>query len=188
MIGRCALVGKGGRMKKAAFLLCGSIFLLSGCVVRTYSITRDRVDQDLNAGNRGYLMGTAPQGEEKERTGSRTTQVVEVELRSPLKFEKTRKIQANTLKAETNMGNQGYVTGAPLNETESPVTFEKYTVEKNDTLQKISQKFYGTTKKWTKIFDANKDSLKTPNKIRPGQILNIPVLQESMKETKENLK
>jgi nucleoid-associated protein YgaU len=66
------------------------------------------------------------------------------------------------------------------------VNIQKYTVQKGDTLQKISKKFYGTTKKWTKIYEANKDIIKGPNKIYPGQAINIPV--EPLKEPKENLK
>jgi nucleoid-associated protein YgaU len=71
---------------------------------------------------------------------------------------------------------------------------EKYTVAKNDTLQKISKKFYGTTKRWMKIYDANKDVLRAPDKLYPGQVLNIPagpkVAAESNKmlEPQENLK
>ena len=51
-----------------------------------------------------------------------------------------------------------------------------YVVQKGDTLQKISDKVYGTTKKWKKIFDANRDILEDPNKIKPGQKLVIPEL------------
>ncbi|HAJ56142.1 MAG TPA: hypothetical protein DCL35_00035 [Candidatus Omnitrophica bacterium] len=49
-----------------------------------------------------------------------------------------------------------------------------YTVEPNDTLGKISLKVYGTAKKWKKIFEANADQLKTPDKIYAGQVLKIP--------------
>jgi len=49
-----------------------------------------------------------------------------------------------------------------------------YTVEKGDTLQKISEKAYGTTKKWKKIFEANRNILESPDKIKPGQELVIP--------------
>ena len=37
-----------------------------------------------------------------------------------------------------------------------------------------------------KIYNANKDTLKSSNSIRVGQVINVPI--ESMKETKENLK
>ena len=64
--------------------------------------------------------------------------------------------------------------------------FEQYSVGKNDTLQKISKKFYNTTKKWPKIYEANKDILRTPDKLYPGQTLKIPKSKGS--ETEENLK
>ena len=49
-----------------------------------------------------------------------------------------------------------------------------YTVQKNDTLQKISYTFYNTTRRWNKIFEANRDILKSPDSIYPGQVLKIP--------------
>ena len=49
-----------------------------------------------------------------------------------------------------------------------------YKVRKGDTLQKISQKFYGTTKKWPQLYKANQDRLKGPNRLFPGQVLVIP--------------
>nr|MBU1327838.1 LysM peptidoglycan-binding domain-containing protein [Candidatus Omnitrophota bacterium] len=49
-----------------------------------------------------------------------------------------------------------------------------YIVQKGDTLQKISEKFFGTTQKWKSIYDANKHILKSPDRIRPGQKLAIP--------------
>lgn len=172
--------------------LISCIFLLSGCVVRTYSVTKDRVDQDLAMGNRGYLKGQAP-AETKERKATRTTQVVEVELYSPVKFEKMPKPQqapaerAPLEKTEdkTAWGNRGYITEGPA-PSMPKINIEKYTVQKGDTLQKISKKFYGTPKRWNRIYEANKDNLRAPDKIYPGQVLDIPV--EALKETKENLK
>ena len=49
-----------------------------------------------------------------------------------------------------------------------------YVVKSGDTLQEISQKFYGTTKKWRKIYDANKSKVKDPNKLQVGTKLTIP--------------
>ena len=56
-------------------------------------------------------------------------------------------------------------------------SFSQYTVQKNDTLQKISSKFYGTTTKWTKLYKENKDVIKNPNKLRPGTVIKIPLLK-----------
>jgi nucleoid-associated protein YgaU len=49
-----------------------------------------------------------------------------------------------------------------------------YEVAAGDTLSKISKKFYGDAGKYMKIFDANKDQLSDPDKIKPGQKLKIP--------------
>jgi nucleoid-associated protein YgaU len=49
-----------------------------------------------------------------------------------------------------------------------------YTVETGDTLSRISQKVYGTSGRWTEIFEANRDQLPSPNALRVGQVLRIP--------------
>jgi nucleoid-associated protein YgaU len=173
----------------------GFVFILSGCVVRTYPLTRDRIDQDLTAGNRGYLKGQAP--EAKERTMERTTRVIEIEVGSPIKFEgspKRKPVKEEVISAPAPTqdselwGNRGYTTDSETPEIqEASASFEKYTVKKGDTLQKISKKFYGTTKRWNKIYKAN--DLKSQNKIYPGQVLNIPLdPQEKLMEPQENLK
>ena len=49
-----------------------------------------------------------------------------------------------------------------------------YVVRKGDTLSKIAEEFYGDRMLYPKIFEANTDILKDPNKIKPGQKLRIP--------------
>ena len=49
-----------------------------------------------------------------------------------------------------------------------------YTVQKGDTLSKISKQFYGDAGEYMKIFSANSDQLSDPNKIQVGQVLKIP--------------
>jgi LysM repeat protein len=49
-----------------------------------------------------------------------------------------------------------------------------YTVKPGDTLSKISKQFYGDANKYMKIFEANRDKLKDPDKIQVGQELVIP--------------
>jgi nucleoid-associated protein YgaU len=51
----------------------------------------------------------------------------------------------------------------------------KYKVKKGQTLADVSQDVFGTTKKWKKIYEANKDKIKDPNKIYAGQVLEIEV-------------
>jgi len=51
---------------------------------------------------------------------------------------------------------------------------QTYTVASGDTLSKIAKKFYGDANKWRQIFDANRDIIKNPDLIYPGQTLKIP--------------
>jgi nucleoid-associated protein YgaU len=51
---------------------------------------------------------------------------------------------------------------------------QSYTVKSGDTLSKISKQFYGDANSYMRIFDANRDQLKDPNLIKPGQVLKIP--------------
>jgi LysM repeat protein len=49
-----------------------------------------------------------------------------------------------------------------------------YTVKSGDTLSKIAKEHLGDANAYMKIFDANKDQLTDPDKIKPGQVLKIP--------------
>lgn len=49
-----------------------------------------------------------------------------------------------------------------------------YTVAAGDSLSKIASKFYGDGNKWKRIFEANRDTVKNPDLIHPGQVLKIP--------------
>jgi nucleoid-associated protein YgaU len=49
-----------------------------------------------------------------------------------------------------------------------------YVVVSGDSLSKIAKREYGDANAWPKIFEANKDILKDPDKIQPGQKLKIP--------------
>ncbi|MFY2557491.1 LysM peptidoglycan-binding domain-containing protein [Corallococcus terminator] len=49
-----------------------------------------------------------------------------------------------------------------------------YTVKSGDTLGKLAKDIYGDVKLYPKIFDANKDQLKDPDKIKVGQVLKLP--------------
>ncbi len=51
---------------------------------------------------------------------------------------------------------------------------EYYTVELKDDLVKISEKLSGDFRNWKKIYDANRDKIKDPTLIYPGQKLLIP--------------
>ncbi len=69
------------------------------------------------------------------------------------------------------------VTGgvpAPTAAAAAPATAKVHVVEKGDTLGAIAKKYYGKAGAYMKIFEANKDILTDPDKIKPGQKLRIP--------------
>jgi len=49
-----------------------------------------------------------------------------------------------------------------------------YTVVAGDTLSKIAKREYGDASKWHHIYEANKDAIKNPDLIYPGQTFKIP--------------
>jgi len=49
-----------------------------------------------------------------------------------------------------------------------------YVVKSGDTLSGIALDMYGDAGRWPEIFEANKDKIKDPNLIYPGQELRIP--------------
>jgi nucleoid-associated protein YgaU len=62
----------------------------------------------------------------------------------------------------------GAAPGAPA-EQEST-----YTVKPGDTLSKIAQQVLGNANAYMEIFNANRDQLSDPDKIKPGQVLKLP--------------
>jgi LysM repeat protein len=51
---------------------------------------------------------------------------------------------------------------------------QTYTVKGGDTLSKISKQYYGDANEYMRIFYANRDKLRDPDKIQVGQQLTIP--------------
>ncbi|MFC1704157.1 LysM peptidoglycan-binding domain-containing protein [Candidatus Omnitrophota bacterium] len=164
--------------------------MFSGCFVRTYTVRKERVDQEVS-GNRGYIQGSAPAMEEvTPRKKKRTTFVVEVETESHVQPEErvgtSRDAGVQTYEEvdaleyeEEPAGvvfEEGYMDmdESPEEDVVSEQTFVEYKVEEGDTLQKISKKFYDTYRKWQQIYDANTDTLKDPNRIKPGMIIRVP--------------
>ena len=49
-----------------------------------------------------------------------------------------------------------------------------YVVVSGDSLSKIAKREYGDGNKWRKIYEANRDIIKDPDLIYPGQELKIP--------------
>ena len=57
--------------------------------------------------------------------------------------------------------------------TTAPTT-RTYTVVRGDCLWNIAKKYYGNGSQYTKIYNANRDKIKNPSLIYPGQVFVIP--------------
>jgi len=52
----------------------------------------------------------------------------------------------------------------------------KYNPSRRDCLWRIAERFYGNPRLWTRIYEANRDTVRNPHFIKPGQSLKIPLL------------
>jgi LysM repeat protein len=61
-------------------------------------------------------------------------------------------------------------------------SLEQYTVIKDDCLWNIAKKYYTNPFLWVKIYQQNKDMIKNPDLIYPGQVFIIPDIETEEKE------
>lgn len=172
--------------------------------VRSYLQDMPRVDQKRDAGNAGYIMGKPVEdAAEYKKTRklfiwefNRKTRVTDTEVdieetyksstpqppapassARPARTEQVIKEERTTTTSRIQLpdfDSATYHKEAAASMVE-PVSFVDYTIEKNDTLQKISKKFYDSYSKWPKIYDANRDRIDNPNVLKPGVNIRIPL-------------
>lgn len=114
--------------------------------------------QNLNMeGDKLLIRASAPSAELKNRVWD------QIKLVDPSYSDLTADIQAPEAAAAAAASG-----AAPSTSTRT------YTVQPGDSLSKISKQFYGDANKYMKIFEANKDKLSDPDKIKAGMNLLIP--------------
>lgn len=99
------------------------------------------------------------------------------ELRHPVTNEITRAMISVTLKRASDAAPAvGPITGGtkPAPAPPQPAPQRRYTVVRGDCLWKIAQRFYGKGTLWPRIYDANRNQIKKPDLIYPGQVFVIP--------------
>lgn len=120
---------------------------------------------------------TLPAGEGVGAVAEKTTLSVDVAM--PAKYGETEEASKKVVISSETQEGAGEVVDTQVAETSAEGTavssdIVEYKIQEGDTLDKIARKFYGAGSKWTLIFEANKDVIKSPEKIWPGMVLKIP--------------
>ena len=97
------------------------------------------------------------------------TAIIKGEADSPGAMEKAVLMAGNAMGISTVEASE---LGYP--ETEETVESQFYIIKKGDTLWGIAKEFYGNGAKHELIFAANREVIKDPDKIFPGQKIRIP--------------
>lgn len=185
-------------MKRLGSMVVSTVVLsLSGCArITSQVVEKPRVDQELQ-GNQGYLQGTAP----APATHKTTRRMVQTDIELPTLEElnpwrkpkstpesaassKALALPSEPMPMESRPWREPMEMEEPISATlptrpmeleEAPAKSTTYTVKAGDTLEKIAAQVYGDGSQWRSIYQANRESLKSPNRIYPGQKLAIPL-------------
>lgn len=71
--------------------------------------------------------------------------------------------------------------GAKVDSTAEIAGTQPYTIQKGDTLSKIAQQHYGRANDWRRIYEANRDVIDDPDKIYPGQEIQLPPAEAAVR-------
>jgi len=175
------------------------VCLIAGCTgsagvsARSYLADQERVDQDMSddGNNYGYIYGDPSPEDRSEYKKTRQVYVVEFTKEADEKVgdvivlpARERPVSLPPVDRRRRDPDPEQLVIPDFDDAmidEDPVVMETnyvdYTVQKNDTLQKISKKHYDTYRRWQEIFEANTDVMADPNKLKPGMTLRIPVDQ-----------
>ena len=142
----------------------------SGCRTATRIIQEPRVDLELAGGNRGYLVGNPPSVSESRKT---TRQMVETEIEVPgfRRGGAAPVTLGDVAPPEMDFGEE-----AAMPEEGVWQRYDTYVVKQGETLWSIASQpeVFGDARKWRRLYDANRDVLKSPDRLRPGMTLRIP--------------
>lgn len=186
------------------FSLIAVLVIASGCGLKaqTYVMNKERVGIEKGTGNAGYLSGTPVYVEPTQKT----RKVYILEITKSIPESEAKKIEQE-LSTTTTTNVESPVSSAPVAEEPvhhqtpkivipaieddeakdvkvsvqkvavGPTEAVTYTVQKDDTLQKIAKKYYGSYAGWLKIYNANKAKIKNPNLLKSGTVITIPAVK-----------
>jgi len=187
--------------------LLSLVVFAAGCGIeaKTYVMDKPRVGIDLTSGNGGCIYGKCPpqtiskptrrtyvleltrpvpESEVQKLEQTAVTAIIDTPSAPPASSDSTAPAAAAdsapaAVPAEPVIPVIGDQPAAAVASSDqgSAAGAQTYTVQKDDTLQKISKKLFGSYGKWYKIYEANKDKIKNPNFVKPGTVLNIPAIK-----------
>jgi nucleoid-associated protein YgaU len=118
--------------------------------------------------NKLFIQGTAPSEDAKNQLWN------QVKLVDPTYSDLTADITAEPGAGSQSTPPHASQQGADTAQVHVRNDGQTFTVQTGDTLTKISKEVYGDANAYMEIFNANKDQLESPDKIRAGQVLKIP--------------
>ena len=62
----------------------------------------------------------------------------------------------------------------PVTNHEPEIHTGEYTIQPNDTLSHLAERFLGSSSRYRDLYELNRDRLKSPNDLRPGKTIRIP--------------
>ena len=84
------------------------------------------------------------------------------------------------------IGTDGSITTELIDHVSGEGMNASYTVQSGDSLSRIAKRELGSYQLWNVIYEANRDQIRDPNVIRPGQVLVIPGSQTGEGEKAED--
>ena len=162
---------------RRAFQLCvmGLVSALAagGCRTATRVTQVPRVDLALEGGNRGYLFGSPAKAPELKAT----REIMETTVEVPSWY-RPKPGGAQAVAEPKAPQPQAGVSVSVGQEAQSQLkgTSDAYVVQRGDSLWSIAAKpeIYGKASRWRDIYDANRDLLKSPDRLKAGMTLKIP--------------
>ena len=146
------------------------VLAAAGCRAAAKVVEIPRVDLDLAGGNRGYLVGAPPAMADLKTT----RQMVEATVEVPSLYKAKRSGAPVSLEGIAPPEREPATGESPL--VSGTSGYDTYLVQKGDSLWSIAARpeVYGKATQWRRLFDANRELLKSPDHLKAGMTLKIP--------------
>lgn len=180
-------VGKGVQWGVSLILMTAA-----GCRSATQVVRVPRVDLE-RGGNQGFLMGTPPPSEPQKTTREMVETTVEVPswykpTQGRVGIGPTGQVELGEVAPpEVDLSEEGRLEMTPVPSESDMASSQTYVTKPGDTLWSIAAQssVFGDATKWRRLYEANRDILKSPDQLRAGMTLRIPRASQETQQTTE---